>query len=234
MMTLHGAKGLEFQKVYICGMEEGLFPSYASINADKPEEEIEEERRLCYVGMTRAKKELFMSSARERMTNGETHYTTPSRFIDELPPDGVEFFRRKRRAASWEDADDDYDQPIPKRGFRKKISFADEFGGFGSGSGSSFSDAENTARGFTGTFGSLDKTPAGKKKASLADYVKASSLTKEKPDYQTGDTVLHTKYGRGTVLDILEKPKDYEVTVDFEGFGVKRMLAAFAKLKKTE
>ncbi|MDO4488757.1 MAG: UvrD-helicase domain-containing protein, partial [Eubacteriales bacterium] len=85
MMTLHAAKGLEFNKIYLCGMEEGLFPSYASINSDAPDEEIEEERRLCYVGMTRAKKELCMSSARERMVNGETRAAFPSRFVDELP-----------------------------------------------------------------------------------------------------------------------------------------------------
>lgn len=96
MMTLHAAKGLEFDTVYLCGMEEGLFPSSASINANDPVAEIEEERRLCYVGITRARKKLIMSSARERMVNGEVHTMRPSRFIDEIPDDMAEKnFRRK-------------------------------------------------------------------------------------------------------------------------------------------
>lgn len=85
LMTLHSAKGLEFPYVYICGMEEGIFPSYMSIYADNPEEEIEEERRLCYVGITRAKKCLYLSAAKYRMLRGETQYNKPSRFIHEIP-----------------------------------------------------------------------------------------------------------------------------------------------------
>ena len=210
MMTLHGAKGLEFEKVYLCGMEEGTFPSFASINAENPEEEIEEERRLCYVGMTRAKKELCMSSARERMTNGETHSYYPSRFIDELPSDGAEINRRKKKEKSWESYDD-YDSPIPRRGFHKPQSFAAEFGGFGS----------------------LDTTPAGKKKsASMGAFVKGSEMVKEKPDYEAGDRVVSVKFGQGTVTEILDTERDYQITVDFDNFGTKKLLAAFARLKK--
>ena len=96
LMTLHAAKGLEFHTVYLCGMEEGLFPSSASINSEDPEAEIEEERRLCYVGFTRAEKELYLSSARERMVNGEIRYMKPSRFVDEIPDDAAEKkFRRE-------------------------------------------------------------------------------------------------------------------------------------------
>mgnify|MGYP003293470159 FL=1 len=85
LMTLHNAKGLEFPYVFLCGMEEGLFPSYMSITAENPESEIEEERRLCYVGITRAKKELFLSSANKRMVRGETQFSAVSRFIKEVP-----------------------------------------------------------------------------------------------------------------------------------------------------
>lgn len=85
MMTLHAAKGLEFDTVYISGMEEGLFPSSASINSDDPKAEIEEERRLCYVGMTRAKRKLMMSSAKKRMVNGEMRCMKVSRFVNEIP-----------------------------------------------------------------------------------------------------------------------------------------------------
>ena len=103
MMTLHAAKGLEFDTVYLAGMEDGLFPSAAAINADDPVAEIEEERRLCYVGITRAKKELYMSSARERMVNGEMHYMKVSRFIDEIPDDACEKHFRSKHSA--------YDKP---------------------------------------------------------------------------------------------------------------------------
>ncbi|TAH65295.1 MAG: DNA helicase PcrA [Anaerolineaceae bacterium] len=85
LMTLHSAKGLEFPYVYVCGMEEGVFPSYMSIYADNPQEEIEEERRLCYVGITRAMKSLSLSAAKHRMLRGETLYNKPSRFIHEIP-----------------------------------------------------------------------------------------------------------------------------------------------------
>ena len=92
LMTLHSAKGLEFPKVYLVGMEDGLFPSMMSITADD-KSEIEEERRLCYVGITRAREELVMTSARQRMVNGETRYSKPSQFVEELPASAVEFDR---------------------------------------------------------------------------------------------------------------------------------------------
>ena len=96
MMTLHAAKGLEFDTVYLCGMEDGLFPSSAAINSDNPELEIEEERRLCYVGFTRARRVLHLSSAGQRMVNGDLRYMKPSRFIDEIPEDAaIKHFRRE-------------------------------------------------------------------------------------------------------------------------------------------
>ncbi len=85
LMTLHSSKGLEFPYVYLCGMEEGVFPGYMSIYADNPQEEIEEERRLCYVGITRAMKQLSLSAAKHRMLRGEIQYNKPSRFIHEIP-----------------------------------------------------------------------------------------------------------------------------------------------------
>ena len=259
MMTLHSAKGLEFDKVYLCGMEEGLFPSSASIHADDPEAEIEEERRLCYVGITRARKSLRLSAARERMINGETHYERPSRFIEELPEDCCEKHLLRVRAASWEDYDDDYDRPIPKRGyggsFRNGIGGAGAaaekgaFQSFGSGRngfsspgtvyseysrktgdegsvpGASYGDVHSFGR-----YGSLDQSRGfGRKKLPLT---KGSDLVKKKPDYQVGDRVLHIKYGEGVVADIQDGERDYEVTVDFDEAGRKRMLAGFAKLSK--
>ena len=117
MMTLHAAKGLEFDKVYLCGMEDGLFPSASAINSDNPAEEIEEERRLCYVGITRARKVLRLTAARERMIHGETRYEKPSRFIDELSDGCCEKEFLYRRKTDWKDYDDDFERAVPRRGF---------------------------------------------------------------------------------------------------------------------
>lgn len=222
MMTLHGAKGLEFEKVYLCGMEEGLFPSYASVNSETPDEEIEEERRLCYVGMTRARKELCMSSARERMTNGETRFAHPSRFVEELPKEGTEFHMKKKKIASWED-ERSFEEPAFGHGFERKQKFSRDFSAFGSGIG---------AGSFKG-YGSLDTTPAGKKKSSsMGAFIKGSDMIKEKPDYEVGDRIVSVKFGQGTVTEILDTERDYQITVDFDDFGTKKLMAAFARLKK--
>ncbi|HIR44936.1 MAG TPA: UvrD-helicase domain-containing protein, partial [Candidatus Ventrisoma faecale] len=89
LMTLHSAKGLEFPQVYLSGMEDGLFPSYMSIMSDD-KDALEEERRLCYVGITRAREKLTLTMARQRMINGETQYAKPSRFVEEIPPELLE------------------------------------------------------------------------------------------------------------------------------------------------
>ena len=251
LMTLHGAKGLEFDRVFLCGMEEGLFPSSASINSDDPEQEIEEERRLCYVGITRARKVLRMSSAAERMVNGEMRYTRISRFIDEIPDEYLIKVMRRRKAASWEDEDDDYDNPIPRRGFKKDNAFARSFGGFGPSSGSGYGDVASligagkvgSKSRIIGAFGSLDKSASGSRtaghKKTTAAAAGLSSLTKglsaaagTRPDYGIGDRVRHIKFGDGTVTELKEGARDYEVTVDFDEGGTRRMFAAFAKLKK--
>lgn len=240
MMTLHGAKGLEFEKVYLCGMEEGLFPSGAAINADDPEKEIEEERRLCYVGITRARRSLRLSSARERMIQGETRYQRPSRFIEELSEDCCDKTLLRGRPATWEDYDDDYDRPIPKRGFAGGRQRGDGlFNGFSGGKNvysdytdyNSFNTGGAFASGRLGNFGSLDTgRPARKGRAALGDT--GASMEKVRPDYGVGERVSHIKFGEGTVQEIKEGSKDYEVTVEFDDYGVKRMFAGFAKLKK--
>ena len=109
LMTLHSAKGLEFPYVYLAGMEDGVFPSYMTIVSDDPTE-IEEERRLCYVGITRAMKDLTLTCAQQRMIRGETQYNKPSRFIREIPKElvdlGRNFKERKVKESHyhwWED-----------------------------------------------------------------------------------------------------------------------------------
>lgn len=229
MMTLHAAKGLEFDRVFLCGMEEGLFPSMASINSPDPKGEIEEERRLCYVGMTRAKKILTMTSACERMINGETRYAKVSRFVEEIPDDAAEFHRKARRAASWDDDGGWEDEDDSFGRSRKEESRSRKYEGFGSGSSIGY---YSTAQ--TGGYGSLDVSPKIEKKAqaSMQGFVTGGSIAKQKPDYEAGDRVHHVKFGNGTVKAIEEKPKDYQVTVEFDGCGQKILLAGFAKLEK--
>ncbi|MDO5141326.1 MAG: ATP-dependent helicase, partial [Eubacteriales bacterium] len=108
MMTLHSAKGLEFDRVYLCGMEDGLFPSMAAIGSNNPNLEIEEERRLCYVGFTRAKKELFLSSAASRMINGDFRSQIGSRFIEEIPDEMAEKHYRRNRSGRYADSRDSF------------------------------------------------------------------------------------------------------------------------------
>ena len=179
LMTLHGAKGLEFDNVYLVGMEDGLFPSYMSITADD-KSEIEEERRLCYVGITRARKHLSITSAKQRMVRGETRFSKLSRFVKEIP---VELFAQAPRTEKIEE--------MPKN--------------------ESFKQALKTFHA----------------KPFSTMTTKLTSL-----DYQEGDRVSHIKFGVGTVLTIIEGGRDYEVTVEFDSQGVKKMFASFAKLKK--
>ena len=186
LMTLHSAKGLEFPYVYLAGMEDGLFPSYMSIAADDPTEEIEEERRLCYVGITRAMKELTITCARCRMVRGETQYNNVSRFVREIPP---ELLARK--------------SVMPKEPKKPEVP-----------QNTSYQKAKEAFR--TKTF----------------DPQQFKVVKADKLDYTVGDQVSHVKFGKGTVLEITEGGRDYEVKVDFERFGVKKMFASFAKLKK--
>lgn len=186
LMTLHSAKGLEFPYVFLAGMEDGLFPSYMSIAADNPTEEIEEERRLCYVGITRAMKELTLTCARVRMIRGENQYNNISRFIREIPP---ELLGRKSVVP-----------PAPKVQAPPKDT--------------PYQKAKEAFK--TKTFD-----------PSQFKVVKADSL-----DYTVGDRVSHIKFGQGTVLEIADGGRDFEVKVEFDSYGVKRMFASFAKLKK--
>lgn len=261
MMTLHAAKGLEFDTVYLCGMEDGLFPSSASINSEDPDGEIEEERRLCYVGFTRARRVLNLSSAGERMVNGETRYMKPSRFIDEIPDEAAEKHFRREHYRMGERREPfanfgGYEGRM-EYGYSHSGSFGASYGaaygrkGYGGDiyrndpySGMSRSTEEKAYNAYNsfdnervGRFGSLDTTPAGRrKKSSALGLASISGISKgnvkQKPEYGVGDRVQHVKFGIGTVAEIADEPKDYRITVDFDEMGRKVMYAGFAKLKK--
>ena len=185
LMTLHSAKGLEFPYVYLTGMEDGIFPSYMSIAADNPREEIEEERRLCYVGITRAMRKLTMTAARMRMIRGENQFNAISRFMKEIPKDYLERGCDVRKEKT-EDMPKDNSWLEMRRAFREKPKAVQQF-----------------------------------------SVTKAASL-----EYGVGDRVRHMKFGEGIVAEITEGGRDYEVAVDFDNYGRKKMFASFAKLKK--
>ncbi len=207
LMTLHSAKGLEFENVYLSGMEDGLFPSFMAISSDD-DTEIEEERRLCYVGITRAKKDLTLTGSKIRMVNGETRYFKNSRFIDEIPEELIESERLEPKLDSG-------------NGRKKLEEMTKNVYDSGRGKVSSFAKNDNAYASKTSSYG------------SNPGFGRTFTVEKSKNlDYKVGDRVLHAKFGVGTVEDIKDGPKDYEVTVCFDSVGVKKMFASFAKLKK--
>ena len=221
LMTLHSAKGLEFPHVYIAGMEDGIFPSFMSIGGVDSSEALEEERRLCYVGITRAMQDLTVSCASSRMIHGQMQYNRPSRFLEEIPEELLADQRAKTRRSGWTNG---------KIGEKSVIASSRRTGDSALAlSGSIYSaDFERTPFRAAGTGSG---TAAKRKVFDPGAYKvkKADAL-----DYGVGDRVKHVKFGSGTVQEIKDGPKDFEVTVEFDTAGVKKMYAAFAKLQKIE
>ena len=215
LMTLHSAKGLEFPVVYLTGMEDGLFPGYMSLSSGD-EEDIEEERRLAYVGMTRAEKELIMTAAKSRMMRGETQFNPISRFIREIPSEYLDGYVPKAKKNYRDDYDDyrssrssgypgtTYIKPV-----RKTVTTDDK-------------PAPSAKAVFPkSSFASLGIQKGAEKVSTPASI-----------DYSVGDRVRHFKFGAGTVTSIVKEPRDYKVTVAFDAHGTKVMYASFAKLAK--
>ena len=247
LMTLHSAKGLEFPHVYLTGMEDGIFPSYMAINSSDEEAE-EEERRLAYVGITRAKDDLTLTCSRSRLLRGEVQYNPPSRFLEEIPEelfdDGTDAGSHSeygnvqlRKRSDFRDSDL---TPIGK------VSLGTQFKPQTGPMPYDFSKDRNDE---SGGRRSLPRLKAVYKKPSTDDAKKPyiakaagsgrtlASLNKgmpapSEPDYKVGDRVRHIKYGEGTVKAMELTPKDYKVTVVFDEAGQKIMFAAFAKLVK--
>ncbi len=236
LMTLHSAKGLEFPAVYMAGMEDGLFPSYQAANAEDPSE-LEEERRLAYVGITRTKEDLTLTSARTRMLRGETQYNTVSRFVKEIPEellDGGTVWGRKQWQRMGEGGDDFGNGTAWGRSARK---------GAGSFAAAENGSSRSEARDFRPKAVLRPKTTAKADKPFIAKGMDSlnrlagvsKGMPKQAPaavDYAEGDRVSHVKYGLGTVLHLEKDVRDIKVTVDFDRAGQKIMYASFAKLKK--
>lgn len=207
LMTLHSAKGLEFPYVYMTGMEEGLFPSYMALVSEESEA-LEEERRLCYVGITRAQKHLTLTAAKRRMVHGNIQYNPVSRFISEMDQDFLQV----------ESPVNDFSHKTETFAQKKQ-----------SGTGSQILKGKDFFKTQASTpYPTLygGKMSEGKKGTSGKGL--------ERLDYQEGDRVRHIKFGEGTVQKITKIEGDYQVSVDFDKFGVKNLRASYAKLLRVE
>ena len=210
LMTLHSAKGLEFPNVYLAGMEDGLFPSYMSITSDDATNELEEERRLAYVGITRAKQHLTITAARSRMIRGETQFNRVSRFVKEIPSFLLGGTIYEPKAVEEPVQDDVY--------YRAKKAFRTNVTSYGSSYGSAYGESRTKSPTYI---------PVSNQRIFESSNTQDNSL-----GYDVGDRVRHIKFGDGEVMAIVAGGRDYEVTVDFDKAGTKKMFASFAKLKK--
>ncbi|MCI8324436.1 MAG: UvrD-helicase domain-containing protein [Lachnospiraceae bacterium] len=249
LMTLHSAKGLEFGHVYLAGMEDGVFPSYMTITSDDPME-IEEERRLAYVGITRAKEELTLTYAKQRMIRGETQYNPVSRFVREIPPmllDGTPAPVKKRMDEVYEE-DSQERSLLRTKPYGAAKSYAEPVKPYGA-AGKPYMEPVKPYASAPGAYTERKKAYAAPKKRGAVKAPvtvggnpfgsgNASSGKAAEPavpgriGYGEGDRVRHARYGEGTVLKIEPGPRDSQVTVVFDEAGQKIMYAGFAKLQK--
>ncbi|MCL2198719.1 MAG: UvrD-helicase domain-containing protein [Defluviitaleaceae bacterium] len=213
LMTLHSAKGLEFNTVFMVGFEENLFPSYRSIDSGK-REQMEEERRLCYVGFTRAKKTLYLTRAFSRMNYGGIVRNQPSRFLFDVPMDCI----TEVNMAGLERGG----RPFPSGQVRPLMGASTS----SLASASTSNPARKPVAGLPPALAAIAK-PAEKTAPLRPISTKATP-----PPYQAGDNVRQTKYGLGKVLEIAHGGADYEVTVQFPSFGIKKFMASLARLTK--
>ena len=254
LMTLHSAKGLEFPYVYLVGMEDGIFPGAMAVYGEDPDqaaEEMEEERRLCYVGITRAMKKLSLSCARSRFRNGEHQFNRPSRFISEIPRYLLHAGSNSSTASSGGVSAAEFLKHQPGGSFsfgagtgssstRRSGSTRSNTGGYGTGTWNPAMEQRTkqagNARGKSGLdllagnpmiskgFGGSYKTPSAKSSSAAGNSQTLS--------YSEGDRVRHMRFGEGSVQKITPSGADFEVTVAFDNGNTRKMLSSFAKLKK--
>lgn len=205
LMTMHSAKGLEFKNVFLVGMEDGLFPSKRSIDED---ECVEEERRLCYVGITRAKEKLYLTSASKRTMYGSTTYTFPSRFIEEIPSELLESKSKEEQ------------EQITK-------------GNINNINKSNINNSSNNFFGETKSkFGlSVDSFLNNMKKPNL---VNSDNFNSNKDKYNVGVKVKHKKFGVGVIKSVQNEGDDLKLEIMFDNFGFKRLMANFTPLEIIE
>ena len=213
LMTMHSAKGLEFRNVFLVGMEEGLFPSRRSIEEDG---ETEEERRLCYVAITRAKENLFITNTKKRTLYGSTSYSLPSRFVDEIPDtllsaESIENKAGKVNKAENTWLDSEYKRVESYISNRNRVS----------------ESVERKVRTSVGiSVNDFLKNLGGSSVQSAA-----SSITPGEMKYKVGMEVKHKKFGVGIIENIEPEGNDYKLEIMFDGSGFKRLMANYTPLE---
>ena len=209
LMTLHSAKGLEFPVVFLVGMEEGIFPGYKSIGEEK---ELEEERRLCYVGITRAKENLYLTCAKQRTLFGSTSCNAPSRFLKEIPKELLDGYQDafEERKSNYSDRGYNWEYSNTNSLFTSKIK--------------SYTNTEYAQKMNTGfAFRSAD--------SFLNSINKKQEISVDLGKYKTGVTVYHKKFGEGIITDVEQEEDDLKVDIEFSKVGHKRLMAKFANLE---
>lgn len=233
LMTMHSAKGLEFPVVFIPGMEEGVFPGYRAITEGP--EQLEEERRLCYVGITRAREKLYLTNARFRTLFGNSSYNKPSRFLAEIPEELVEYpFKPSRNSFvktesyGWNQTSSSTPSLSFTPGPAKPVS--------GTGSLKDLLNSNLISRGFGGSNGLQKNSASTNNTFGIASGNKpsrpVSSSGSDSSGFSIGDKVEHKKFGRGTISKVTPDSGDQVLEIQFEGTGMKRLMASMANLKK--
>ena len=219
LMTLHSAKGLEFPVVFLIGMEEGIFPGYKSIGEEK---ELEEERRLCYVGVTRAKENLFLTNSKQRTTFGSTTHNPPSRFLSEIP----------------EELLDGYDEVFTNSKNKEKSAFGDSgySWSYGNKSNGTIKTYKVTEPEYAASASSKTQENTGFAFRTAESFLnninkKASNTSADFSKYQSGVRVYHKKFGEGTINYVEPEGDDLKVDINFDKAGHKRLMAKFANLE---
>ena len=216
LMTLHSAKGLEFPVVFLVGMEEGIFPGYKSISEPK---ELEEERRLCYVGITRAKENLFLTCSKQRTIFGSTSYNPVSRFLNEIPQELLEgydeaFGETKNKEQMFKDSQYTWSYGSKNNGNIKTYKIEEQKAIVAASS-------NNTNNGFMFRTAESFLNNLSKKSTSNIDLSK----------YKSGVKVFHKKFGEGIINQVEPEGEDLKVDIDFNKVGHKRLMAKFANLE---
>ena len=218
LMTMHSAKGLEFDDVFLVGMEEGLFPSKRSIEEDAS---TEEERRLCYVAITRAKDQLFLTNTKKRTLYGSTSFSLPSRFIDEIPDNLLT---------------EDSVENKESRGIRRQSSFLDdEYKRV-----ETYLSNRDRVQTTKGTIKPQNKPKVGISVESFLKNLGGATAAPQKQmqpgemKYKVGMEVKHKKFGVGTIQNIEPEGDDFKLEIMFENSGFKRLMANFTPLEIIE
>ena len=219
LMTLHSAKGLEFPVVFLVGMEEGIFPGYKSIGEPK---ELEEERRLCYVGITKAKEQLYLTCARQRTIFGSTSCNGVSRFLKEIPANMMDGY------------DEAFENQNDSRLSNNRYEWS--YGKAGSGYGGYTKDFNSSITSYKDNSVVAAKSNSGFKFRTAESFLNNLSQTKKGNDidlsgYKSGVKVYHKKFGEGIINKVEAEGEDLKVDINFDKVGHKRLMARFAGLE---